>query len=152
MNSTNQVFPASDCLCAVYARKHPVSPTSTPETVLMVDVGRLQTTVVVARFGEAVAAGGREGDVPGAKSDKKDEPSVTAAAGTAAGAGVVCPYSVLAVQSDENLGAFHFDRRMFQHFQGLVSGSRLFGLGCRKNSQPRVVRWVADMCYTRLLL
>ncbi|CAM9476852.1 unnamed protein product [Pylaiella littoralis] len=108
-----KVFPASDCLCAVYARKHPVSPASTPETVLMVDVGRLQTTVVVARFGEAVLAGGSEGDVPEAKSDAKEKPSTAAAA-------AVCPYSVLAVQSDEDLGAFHFDRRMFQHFQGVV--------------------------------
>lgn len=84
----------------------------------MVDVGRLQTTVVVARFGEAVAAEGSGDDVPEAKSDEKEKPSVAAAAGC------VCPYSVLAVQSDEDLGAFHFDFRMFQHFQGVVSGDR----------------------------
>lgn len=114
----------------MYARKHPVSPASTPETVLMVDVGCLQTTVVVARFGEAVLAGGSEGDVPEAKSDAKEKPSTAAAA-------AVCPYSVLAVQSDEDLGAFHFDRRMFQHFQGVVSGGRLFGSVPSENGHGR---------------
>lgn len=107
------MFPASDCLCAVYARKHPVSPGSAPETVVMVDVGRLQTTVVVARFGEAADGdGGGEGE--GSKSDTTKIDKSAAA--------VACPYSVLAVRSDEDLGAFHFDRRMFRHFQAAVSG------------------------------
>ncbi|CAN0221215.1 unnamed protein product, partial [Ectocarpus sp. 13 AM-2016] len=101
-----KVFPASDCLCAVYAQKHPVSPGSAPETVIMVDVGRLQTTVVVARFGE----GGGESDAPVAKADtqQKKNPATP------------CTYSVLAVRSNVDLGAFHFDDRMFRHFQGLV--------------------------------
>ncbi|CAN0171906.1 unnamed protein product, partial [Ectocarpus fasciculatus] len=101
-----KVFPASDCLCAVYARKHPVSPGSAPETVIMVDVGRLQTTVVVARFGE----GGDGSDDPVANADSQQKKNAAAP----------CPYSVLAVRSNVDLGAFHFDDRMFQHFQGLV--------------------------------
>ncbi|CAM9498856.1 unnamed protein product, partial [Ectocarpus sp. 12 AP-2014] len=101
-----KVFPASDCLCAVYARKHPVSPGSAPETVIMVDVGRLQTTVVVARFGE----GGGESDAPVAKADTQQKRNPAAP----------CTYSVLAVRSNVDLGAFHFDDRMFRHFQGLV--------------------------------
>ncbi|CBJ25702.1 Heat shock protein 70 [Ectocarpus siliculosus] len=101
-----KVFPASDCLCAVYARKHPVSPGSAPETVIMVDVGRLQTTVVVARFGE----GEGESDAPVAKADARQKENASAP----------CTYSVLAVRSNVDLGAFHFDDRMFRHFQGLV--------------------------------
>ncbi|CAM9428836.1 unnamed protein product [Ectocarpus sp. 8 AP-2014] len=101
-----KVFPASDCLCAVYARKHPVSPGSAPETVIMVDVGRLQTAVVVARFGE----GEGESDAPVAKADAQQKKNAAAP----------CPYSVLAVRSNVDLGAFHFDDRMFRHFQGLV--------------------------------
>lgn len=93
-----QVFSAADCLCAVYARKHPVSPGSKSETVIMVDVGQLQTTVVVASFGES------EGGVA--------EATKNLPAG--------CPYSVLGVRSDEDLGASHFDGKMFQHFRGMV--------------------------------
>lgn len=78
---------------------------------MMVDVGHLQTTVVVARFGE----GGGESDIPVAKADSEQKKN----------AAVPCPYSVLAVRSNVDLGAFHFDDRMFQHFQGLVSEAAL---------------------------
>lgn len=64
------------------------------------DMGKLHTTMVVARLG-------REKQEENAENDK-DETS--------------CPYSVLAVRSDDNLGAFHYDQRMFEHFQGVVSG------------------------------
>lgn len=77
---------------------------SAPEDVFIVDMGRLQTSVVVARFGTA-----GEGE-------------------EAHGAEAKCPYTVLAVRSDEDLGAFNFDQRMFVHFQGTVS--RLFFVLC----------------------
>eukprot|EP00752_Nemacystus_decipiens_P016369 g14634.t2 len=104
--SDAKVFPASDCLCAVYSRKHPVAPGSDPEAVIMVDVGQLQTTVVVASFGEGAAAavGGGEGG--------EAEATKTSATG--------CPSSVLAVRSDEDLGASHFSGRMFHHFREAV--------------------------------
>ncbi len=102
----------------MYARKHPVLvlPGAPPETVAMVDVGRLQTTVVVANFGGPAAGAAAEGagtDESGAADAKGNKPSAAAAA--------VCSYSVLAVRSDEDLGAFNFDNKMFRHFQGVVS-------------------------------
>lgn len=113
-----QVFPASDCLCAVYARKHPVLPGAPPETVAMVDIGRLQTTVVLANFGGPAAGAAGEGagtDESGAADAEGKKTSAAAAAAA------VCSYSVLAVRSDEDLGAFNFDNKMFRHFQGVVS-------------------------------
>lgn len=78
-------------------------------------MGHLHTTVVVARFG------GEEGQ--GGGGDGADEGSVgsseTAAGGakkTGAAAAKLCPYRVLAVRSEEGVGAFSFDLRMFQHF------------------------------------
>lgn len=82
----------------------------------MVDVGRLQTTVVVARFGE----GGDGSDDPVANADSQQKKNAAAP----------CPYSVLAVRSNVDLGAFHFDDRMFLHFQGLVSGDTLCSCPC----------------------
>eukprot|EP00904_Undaria_pinnatifida_P005296 jgi/Undpi1/1897/HiC_scaffold_12.g05284.m1 len=134
-----KVFPASDCLCTVYARKHPVAPGSSPERMLIVDMGRLQTTVVVSRFGE-------EG-----KQEEKGEEKEAGASGGGGGGGessrrgsAGCPYSVLARRNDDDLGAFSFDLRMFDHFQGQVeskyghkvlpgtkSGLRLL-LACRR--------------------
>lgn len=82
-----------------------MAPGSDPETVIMVDVGQLQTTVVVASFGEGMAASGEgEGGVA--------EATKTPSAG--------CPYAVLGVRSDEDLGASHFDGKMFQHFREAV--------------------------------
>lgn len=102
-----RVFPASDCLCAVYCRKHPVAPGSDPEIVMMVDVGQLQTTVVVASFGGgAAAAGETEGEGGEAKATKPSSGG--------------CPYSVLGVRSDEDLGASHFSGEMFKHFRETV--------------------------------
>eukprot|EP00903_Cladosiphon_okamuranus_P005639 g5605.t1 len=104
-----KVFPASDCLCAVYSRKHPVAPGSNPETVIIVDIGQLQTTVVAASFGEAAAA---------AAAGEGEGADVVAEATKSPSAG--CPYSVLGVRSDEDLGASHFDGKMFHHFRGVV--------------------------------
>ncbi|CAM9371412.1 unnamed protein product [Laminaria digitata] len=139
-----KVFSASDCLCTVYARKHPVPPGSSPERILVIDMGRLQTTVILARFGEE-----------GGQAEEKDKEVAEASGGGGSGSGgglgesskrgpVGCPYSVLARRSDEDLGAFSFDLRMFDHFQGQVeskyghkvlpgtkSGLRLL-LACRR--------------------
>lgn len=104
--TNEQVFPASDCLCAVYSRKHPVAPGSSPEAVIMIDVGQQQTTVVVASFGEGTAAAGEEGKGGEIKGPKD----------LSAG----CPYSVLGVRSDEDLGAAHFSGKMFRHFREVV--------------------------------
>lgn len=83
-------------------------------------MGRLQTTVIVARFGEE---GGQE---------EAKEKEVADASGGGDGPGesgkrasVGCPYSMLARQSDEDLGAFSVDLRMFDHFQGQVSAAAI---------------------------
>lgn len=110
-----QVFPAADCLCAVYARKHPVPPGATPQVILIVDMGRLQTTVVVARFGQE-GTGAVDCEATEMQSATK------------------CPYSVLAVRGDEDLGAFNFDDRMFRHFQGAVSVGVMHALCVVKRS------------------
>ena len=88
-------------------------------------MGRLQTTVVVSRFGE-------EG-----KQEEKGEEKEAGASGDGGGGGgessrrgsAGCPYSVLARRNDDDLGAFSFDLRMFDHFQGQVSVSSLRGTG-----------------------
>lgn len=92
----------------MYARKHPVPPGSAPETVLFVDMGRLQSTVVVARFGRG--AEGVDSETKGEGQEKEEGKSVGK-----------CPYAVLAARGDGDLGAFHFDQRMFRHFRGAVS-------------------------------
>lgn len=133
-----KVFPASECLCAVYAQKHPVTKGSLAETVLMVDMGHLQTTVIVASFG------GEDGDGGDGDQESSAPPTTEAMTSTKGSAANRCPYKVLAVRSDQELGALSFDERMFQHFgaevqsrykqdvqPGTKQGLRLLS-GCRR--------------------
>lgn len=93
----------------------------------MVDMGRLQTNVLVARFGRPIPAesgeGGGDGGADEAEASKgeaasKEEQQQQQAAGEVA---TGYPFSVLKVASDHDLGAFSFDQRMFEHFREQVS-------------------------------
>lgn len=122
----SQAFPASQCLCAAYAKKHPVGPDSEPETLLIVDMGQLQTTVVVARFGEIdeeesepAPAVGEAGGVESSASTEAEGKSKSKANKFRKGA-IKCPFKVLNIKCDRDLGACSFDQQMFEHFVGKV--------------------------------
>lgn len=96
----------------------------------MIDMGRLQTTVIVACFGEEMSdeeAGGigEPADDQTAGVTGSDTPAAKSSKGSTTVKSIngkdKCPYTVLAVRSDEDLGALNFDHRMFQHFAGVVS-------------------------------
>lgn len=99
----------------------------------MVDMGHLQTTVIVASFG------GEDGDGGDGDQESSAPPTTEAMTSTKGSAANRCPYKVLAVRSDQELGALSFDERMFQHF-----GAEVRVVAGLLSRRPIMVTWVPN--------
>ena len=145
--------PAADCLCAVFARKHPVAAGEPARTHCFVDHGNTHLTLTVARFYNSSSSSSSSGAAGGGDGASASSPSSSSSSSSASSTS----YDILVSQSFDqtsaepktSLGVAGMDECLFEILaakaRAALGGGVDLPLAAGSKARARLVRGVERM-------